>query len=141
MADLAPVAPDPDGSPDPSALAESRPATPNGPAGLQNATKRYNFSGAAPPQTPAPTPTATESQIIAPLQQRQLDAIELLLLGRSDRAVARVVSVHRVTVTKWRLYDPSFRAELNRRREQKWSAAEDGVRACSREPCACSAPS
>ena len=98
-------------------------------ATLQNATKCYNSDAGA--EGPAADEGRSEAlpvlaalpssppSLIAALQPRQQDAIELLLLGRSDHAVAQAVKVHRVTVTKWRLYDPAFRAELNRRREQK----------------------
>ena len=34
-----------------------------------------------------------------------------------------------MTVTKWRLYDPWFRAELNRRRQDIWGAAGERLRA------------
>lgn len=46
-------------------------------------------------------------------QQR---ALELLLSGNNDRETAEEVGVARATVTKWRLYHPVFKAELNRRR-------------------------
>src|SRR5436189_23888 len=48
--------------------------------------------------------------------------------GSPDGAAARVVGVHRVTVTRWRLYHLHFRAELNRRRQEVWGAAADRVR-------------
>ena len=135
-------------APDPS----PRPTAPSGPATLQNATKDYtpgavsgvktdssarasgggtkgNDAGlqnatnlaCAPAAPPQPQPGALDS--------RQRDAIELILQGRSDRAVAEAVKVHRVTVTKWRLYDPGFQAVLNRRREERWTSAEERVRA------------
>jgi hypothetical protein len=48
MADLAAGVAARDESPDPFAQAQTRPAASSGPAGLQNATKCYNFSNAAP---------------------------------------------------------------------------------------------
>ena len=59
----------------------------------------------------------------------QQNAIDLLVTGMTDAATAEVVGVHRVTVTKWRLYDPWFRADLNRRRQDVWGAAGDRLRA------------
>ena len=94
--------------------------------GLQNATN--------PPRAPHQHPTGVPPSVpaVGTLDPRQRDAIELILLGRSDRAVAEAVKVHRVTVTKWRLYDPTFQAALNRRREERWDAAEERVRALLR---------
>jgi hypothetical protein len=63
------------------------------------------------------------------LTVEQLNAIELLVHGETDAATAEVVGVHRVTVTKWRNYDPHFEAELNRRRKELWSASTDRLRA------------
>jgi hypothetical protein len=58
----------------------------------------------------------------------QQSAIDLLLTGKTDRETADAVGVNRVTVTKWRLYDPWFRAALNRRRQETWGAAVDRLR-------------
>ena len=46
----------------------------------------------------------------------QLNAIDLLVTGKTDQAVADAVGVARPTVTCWRLYDPHFEAALNQRR-------------------------
>src|SRR6266542_3738201 len=62
------------------------------------------------------------------LSIEQLNAIDLLLTGATDQAVADVVGVHRVTVTKWRLYHPHFRAELFERRREAWAGATDAYR-------------
>jgi hypothetical protein len=59
----------------------------------------------------------------------QRNAIDLLVAGKTDTETAASVGVHRVTVTKWRLYDPWFAAELNRRRQEVWGAAADRLRA------------
>lgn len=48
------------------------------------------------------------------LSVQQLNAVELLILGKSDREVAEQVGVTRQTVSGWRLHDPFFQAELNR---------------------------
>jgi len=60
---------------------------------------------------------------------QQLNAIDLLVTGKTDQAVADAVGVARVTVTCWRLYDPHFEAELNRRRKEVWGASADRIRA------------
>jgi hypothetical protein len=52
----------------------------------------------------------------------QLNAIDLLVTGKTDTEAAAVLNLHRTTVTKWRLYDPVFQAELNVRRAEVWSA-------------------
>ena len=58
----------------------------------------------------------------------QLNAIDLLVTGMSDQEVADKVGVNRVTVTSWRLYDPYFQAELNKRRKEIWGASIDKMR-------------
>jgi hypothetical protein len=62
------------------------------------------------------------------LSIEQLNAIDLLLTGTTDQAVADAVGVHRVTVTRWRLYHPHFRAALYQRRREAWAGAEDAFR-------------
>ena len=59
----------------------------------------------------------------------QLNAIDILITGKSDQAVADAIGVSRPTVTSWRLYDPHFQAELNRRRKEVWGASVDRMRA------------
>ncbi|MFC5713834.1 hypothetical protein ACFPU1_13755 [Thalassorhabdus alkalitolerans] len=59
----------------------------------------------------------------------QLNAIDLLIAGKSDQDVANVIEVNRVTITKWRNYDVYFRAELNKRRKELWGASIDKMRA------------
>jgi hypothetical protein len=63
------------------------------------------------------------------LSIRQLDAVELVVLGKTDQQVAEEVGVHRVTVTRWRNYDLEFIAELNRRRRQVCEASTNRLRA------------
>lgn len=62
------------------------------------------------------------------LSIEQQNAIDLLVMGQTDRAVAEAVEVGRVAVSRWRLYDPHFRAELNRRRLEIWGASRDRLR-------------
>ena len=57
------------------------------------------------------------------LSLAQLNAIDLLVTGQSDREVAAAVGVTRQTVCGWRLYHPYFQAELNRRRDAVWGVA------------------
>lgn len=52
---------------------------------------------------------------LRPLTIEQNIAIDLLLTGMVDREVAGKVGVQRETVTRWRLYNPVFQAELNKR--------------------------
>ena len=58
----------------------------------------------------------------------QQNAIDLLVMGKTDKEVAEIVGVNRVTVTQWRLYDPYFQAELNKRRQEIWSTAIEKIR-------------
>lgn len=59
---------------------------------------------------------------------KQENALDLLVIGETDSATAEAVGVARVTVTKWRNYDPHFQAELNRRRQDMWGASVDRLR-------------
>lgn len=59
----------------------------------------------------------------------QLNAIDRLVQGATDRETADAVGVHRVTVTRWRNYDVVFQAELNRRRHELWQASTERLRA------------
>lgn len=58
----------------------------------------------------------------------QLNAIDLLVIGKTDKEVADLVAVNRVTVTKWRNYDIYFQAELNKRRKEVWNTSIDRIR-------------
>ena len=42
------------------------------------------------------------------LNQKQLNAIELLLQGGTDSEVAEAVGVSRQTVNEWKNHDPNF---------------------------------
>lgn len=65
---------------------------------------------------------------LSSLTVEQQNAITVLLTGLSDREVAETVGVCRETVTKWRLYHPAFRAELNRQRHELWEHGLDRMR-------------
>jgi len=73
-------------------------------------------------------PTKTDKKQQKSLSIEQLNAIDLLVMGKSDREVAEAIGVHRTTVTGWRLYNPYFQAELNRRRKEVFGSAVDRFR-------------
>src|SRR5664279_357233 len=52
----------------------------------------------------------------------QLNAIDLLVQGRTDDEVAEAVGVTRQTVNGWRNHDAGFLAQLNERRAALWGA-------------------
>ena len=58
----------------------------------------------------------------------QRSAIDLILGGANDRQVAERLGVSRVTVTRWRNYDPQFQLALNNRRTQLWAEGTDAIR-------------
>jgi len=62
------------------------------------------------------------------LTQEQLNAIEHILQGKSDRAVSETVGVARQTVWEWRNHDPLFIAELNRQRFELWWDARERLK-------------
>jgi hypothetical protein len=47
----------------------------------------------------------------------QENAIDLLIQGQNDRQVAEALSLRRQTVCEWRNHNPTFSAELSRRRK------------------------
>ena len=59
----------------------------------------------------------------------QLNAIDLLIVGKTDKEVAELTGVNRVTITKWKNYDIYFQAELNQRRKEVWNGSIDKMRA------------
>ena len=63
------------------------------------------------------------------LTVEQQNAVDLLVTGQSDREVAAAVGVSRQTVCAWRNYQPWFRAELTRRRNEVWRTSGDRLRA------------
>jgi transcriptional regulator with XRE-family HTH domain len=70
-----------------------------------------------------------KSDKIRQLSIEQLNAIDNLLQGKSDRAIAEAVGVSRQTVWEWRNKDPLFIAELNRQRVELWSEARERLKA------------
>jgi hypothetical protein len=58
----------------------------------------------------------------------QLNAVDLLVVGKTDQAVAEVVGVTRQTVNGWRNTNPYFQAELNCRRQDLWGVSVDRLR-------------
>lgn len=70
----------------------------------------------------------TNPDKIRRLSQEQKKAIDYLLKGQRDRAVAEAVGVSRETVSDWRNNDPLFIAELNRQRIELWSEARERLK-------------
>jgi len=62
------------------------------------------------------------------LSIEQANALEHLLQGQSDRAVAEAVGVARQTIWEWRNNDPLFIAELNRQRIELWAEARERLK-------------
>jgi hypothetical protein len=64
----------------------------------------------------------------AGLTVAQENAVDALASGMKDADTAALVGVNRVTVTRWRLYSPHFRAALTERRRAIWTAGMDRLR-------------
>ncbi len=77
------------------------------------------------------TKSNESSQILAGsrLSVEQLNAIDVLVQGRTDQETAETVGVGRETVTRWRNDNPHFTAELNRQRRLIWGDSHDRLRA------------
>ena len=63
------------------------------------------------------------------LSVEQLNAIDILVLGKTDQETAKAVGVARETVNRWKNENPYFAAELNKQRKQLWRANGDRLRA------------
>jgi hypothetical protein len=59
----------------------------------------------------------------------QQSAVDLLAAGKNDTETADALKLNRVTVTRWRLYSPQFRAALADQRAAIWGASADRLRA------------
>ena len=69
-------------------------------------------------------PTGTMARSHAQgLTLAQQNAVDLLATGHNDTETAALLSLNRVTVTRWRLYSPEFQAALAVRRADLWCAA------------------
>ena len=62
------------------------------------------------------------------LTVEQLNSIDLLVQGLSDREVAEKVGVARETVTRWRNGNAFFQAQLNQRRQEIWFSSHEKLR-------------
>ena len=62
------------------------------------------------------------------LNDKQLAAIELLMLGKSYQSIAKAIEVDRKTLYNWRA-DPEFVGELEQRREELWGDASERLKA------------
>lgn len=72
----------------------------------------------------APTSTYARSNAHG-LTLTQQSAVDQLAAGKNDTETAEMLNVNRVTVTRWRLYSPEFRAALSDQRAMIWGAAAD----------------
>jgi hypothetical protein len=72
--------------------------------------------------------SVTKSNKSQQLTIEQENAIDLLIIGKSDREVSESVKVNRSTVNQWQNHNPFFVAELNRRRKSVWGSGEERLR-------------
>ena len=59
----------------------------------------------------------------------QMNAIDLLALGKTDQEAADAVGVTRQTVNKWRNHVTRFEVALNLKRQELWAGHADTLRA------------
>jgi hypothetical protein len=62
------------------------------------------------------------------ISARKQAAIEMILTGATDTAVAEALMVTRKTIYRWRVEDTQFRAHLDRRRRELFDNASDRLR-------------
>ncbi len=67
------------------------------------------------------------------LSVEQQNAIDLLVMGKTDKETAESCGVSRQTVNDWRNNSPLFLAELNRRRAALWETDIDTLRSLVRD--------
>ena len=63
------------------------------------------------------------------LSVEQLNAIDILVLGKTDQETAKTVGVARETVNRWRNDNPYFAAELNKQRKESWGVNKHRLQA------------
>jgi hypothetical protein len=63
-----------------------------------------------------------------PLSIEQQNAIDLLILGKSDQETADAVGVDRSTIWSWKKENPLFIATLERRRAEVWRQPQERLR-------------
>jgi hypothetical protein len=63
-----------------------------------------------------------------PLSVEQLNAIDLLIQGKSDQEVAEIIGCDRTTVFRWKSRLPMFAATLAQRREEVFAVALQRLR-------------
>ena len=66
------------------------------------------------------------------LTPEQLNAIDLLIFGKTDKEVAETIGVGRNTISKW-YKNAFFIAELNARREELWKDAKLRLKSLAHE--------
>jgi len=74
---------------------------------------------------------ATICDTLLQVSEQQERAIELILAGQRDGAVAESIGVHRTTVTRWRNSHPGFIAALNSCRQENFKAASERLQSLS----------
>jgi transposase-like protein len=62
------------------------------------------------------------------LTARQRAAMELILCGQTDSAIAAKLGINRRTLYRWRTKNTQFAAELRQRHAQVWDGANDRLR-------------
>lgn len=62
------------------------------------------------------------------LSEQQSNAIEYIVQGMTDRAVAEKCSVVRQTICEWRNHDPLFIATLNHVRQEMWAESQERLK-------------
>jgi len=77
-------------------------------------------------EPPAPAYARSNAHGLTLAQQ---NAVDLLAAGKNDTETAEALNLNRVTVTRWRLYSPAFRAALADQRAAVWGASADRLRA------------
>ncbi len=78
---------------------------------------------------PATTDATECYTTLQTLSARKERAIGALVIGMTDAEAAEKAGVHRVTVTRWRLYDDAFRAALTDRLSGLWETCLFHLRA------------
>src|SRR5687768_16939401 len=72
-------------------------------------------------------PKCPTGESASSLNDRQRLALELIVSGQRDIAVAKQVGVDRKTIYRWRHENDAFRAELDQHRRELWALLERSV--------------
>ena len=85
-------------------------------------------SATLPTPTPIDPPSLPHAYAPRPLNSKQLTALSLIIMGKTDPQVCSALGIDRKTLYTWKHKHPLFRDELARRQDEVWSVLSHRIR-------------